>query len=143
MGLSDILKSMFGNKSTRDLKKLTPIVNQIKAIYPEIDALDIDSLRQRTADIRQQLNDSVQDKRDEIDRYCDDVRTCLRCGRRTVVKSKRTVLLRHIPIGGWRSFIEVEVVQMECPHCGKTINALSRYCPACGRKLSEEPGQQE
>ncbi len=68
MGLSDILKSMFGNKSTRDLKKITPIVNQIKAIYPEIDALDIDALRQRTADIRQQLNDSVQDKRDEIER---------------------------------------------------------------------------
>ena len=55
-----------------------------------------------------------------LDRYCDDVRTCPRCGRRTVVKSKRIVLLRHIPIGGWRSFIEVEVVQMECPHCGKT-----------------------
>ncbi len=75
MGLSDILKSMFGNKSTRDLKKLTPIVNQIKAIYPEIDALDIDSLRQRTADIRQQLNDSVQDKRDEIDRIKAEIET--------------------------------------------------------------------
>ena len=68
MGLSDILKSMFGNKSTRDLKKIMPIVNQIKQIYPEIDALDTDSLRQRTADIRQQLNASVQDKRDEIER---------------------------------------------------------------------------
>ena len=59
MGLSDILKSMFGNKSSRDLKKITPIVNQIKAIYPEIDALDHDQLRQRTADIRQQLRDAV------------------------------------------------------------------------------------
>ena len=68
MGLSDILKSLFGNKSSRDLKKIMPIVNQIKAIYPEIDALDIDALRQRTADIRQMLKDSVQDKRDEIDR---------------------------------------------------------------------------
>ena len=66
MGLSDILKSMFGNKSTRDLKKITPIVNQIKAIYPEIDALDIDALRQRTADIRRQLNEAVQAQRDEI-----------------------------------------------------------------------------
>jgi len=62
------LKSLFGNKSSRDLKKIMPIVNQIKAIYPEIDALDIDALRQRTADIRQMLKDSVQDKRDEIDR---------------------------------------------------------------------------
>ena len=75
MGLSDILKSMFGNKSTRDLKKITPIVNQIKAIYPEIDALDIDSLRQRTADIRQQLNDSVQDKRNEIERIKAEIET--------------------------------------------------------------------
>ncbi len=75
MGLSDILKSLFGNKSTRDLKKITPIVNQIKAIYPEIDALDIDSLRQRTADIRQQLNDSVQDKRDEIERIKAEIET--------------------------------------------------------------------
>jgi len=75
MGLSDILKSMFGNKSTRDLKKITPIVNQIKAIYPEIDALDVDSLRQRTADIRQMLNDSVQDKRDEIDRIKAEIET--------------------------------------------------------------------
>ena len=75
MGLSDILKNMFGNKSTRDLKKITPIVNQIKALYPEIDALDIDSLRQRTADIRQMLNDSVQDKRDEIDRIKAEIET--------------------------------------------------------------------
>ncbi|MBQ9576696.1 MAG: preprotein translocase subunit SecA [Muribaculaceae bacterium] len=75
MGLSDILKSLFGNKSTRDLKKITPIVNQIKAIYPEIDALDIDALRQRTADIRQMLNDSVQDKRDEIDRIKAEIET--------------------------------------------------------------------
>ena len=75
MGLSDILKSMFGNKSTRDLKKIMPVVNQIKAIYPEIDALDIDALRQRTADIRQMLNDSVQDKRDEINRIKAEIET--------------------------------------------------------------------
>jgi preprotein translocase subunit SecA len=66
---------MFGNKSTRDLKKITPIVNQIKELYPEIDALDIDSLRQRTADIRQLLNDSVQDKRDEIERIKAEIET--------------------------------------------------------------------
>ncbi|MBO4289150.1 MAG: zinc ribbon domain-containing protein [Lachnospiraceae bacterium] len=26
-----------------------------------------------------------------------------------------------------------------CPHCGQTINALSRYCSACGKKLKDEP----
>ena len=25
----------------------------------------------------------------------------------------------------------------KCPHCGQTINVLSRYCSACGRKLNE------
>ncbi|MBO4803057.1 MAG: preprotein translocase subunit SecA, partial [Muribaculaceae bacterium] len=75
MGLSDILKSMFGNKSTRDLKKIMPVVNKIKEIYPEIDALDIDSLRQRTAEIRQYLNGSVQDKRDEIERIKSEIET--------------------------------------------------------------------
>ena len=91
MGLSDILKSMFGNKSTRDLKKITPIVNQIKAIYPEIDALDIDALRQRTADIRQQLNDSVQDKRDEIERITrpSTMRSASRCGRRSMISRRK------------------------------------------------------
>ena len=75
MGLSDILKSMFGNKSTRDLKKLMPIVEQIKKLYPEIDALSDDELRQRTAGIRQMLNESVQDKRDEIKRIKEEIET--------------------------------------------------------------------
>ena len=75
MALSDLLKSMFGNKSTRDLKKIMPVVNKIKEIYPEIDALDIDSLRQRTADIRAFLNESVKDKRDEIDRIKAEIET--------------------------------------------------------------------
>ena len=75
MGLSDILKSMFGNKSTRDLKKLMPIVEQIKKLYPEIDALSDNELRERTAAIRQSLNDSVQDKRDEIERIKAEIET--------------------------------------------------------------------
>ncbi len=28
----------------------------------------------------------------------------------------------------------------KCPHCGKTINVLSRYCSECGRKLNETKG---
>ena len=66
MALSDLIKKFFGNKSDRDLRKLTPILDSIKAAYPEIAELSNDGLRQRTADIRQQLNGAVQDKRDEI-----------------------------------------------------------------------------
>ena len=66
MGFNDVLKKLFGTKSDRDLKKLLPIVDKIKAVYPEIEKLSDDELRQRTTDIRQQLQDAVQDKRDQI-----------------------------------------------------------------------------
>ncbi|MBQ2484156.1 MAG: preprotein translocase subunit SecA, partial [Muribaculaceae bacterium] len=75
MGFFDILKSIFGNKSDRDLKKLLPIVDKIKAVYPEIEALSNDALRERTATIRKQLADAVQDKRDEIQRMKEEIET--------------------------------------------------------------------
>ncbi len=75
MALSDLIKKVFGNKSDRDMRKLTPIVERIKAVYPEIEALDNDGLRQRTATIRQQLQDAVQDKRDEITRIKAEIET--------------------------------------------------------------------
>ena len=75
MGLRDFLKSLIGTKSDRDLKKLMPVVESIKAVYPEIEQLDNDALRQRTTDIRQQLRDAVQDKRDEIARIKEEIET--------------------------------------------------------------------
>ena len=66
MGFNDFLKSLFGNKSERDLKKLMPIVKKIKAVSPEIEALSNDELRQRSADLRQEIQDHVQPQRDEI-----------------------------------------------------------------------------
>ena len=66
MGFNDFLKSLFGNKSERDLKKLMPIVKKIKAVSPEIEALSNDELRQRSADLRQEIQDYVQPQRDEI-----------------------------------------------------------------------------
>jgi len=60
------LKSIFGNKSERDLKKLMPIVHEIQAVYPEIEQLSNDELRARSAAIRQEIQDYVQPQRDEI-----------------------------------------------------------------------------
>ena len=60
------MKSIFGNKSDRDLKKLMPIVNSIKAVYPEIEKLSNDELRAKTASIRASLAESVEPQRKEI-----------------------------------------------------------------------------
>ena len=55
MGFNDILKALFGNKSTRDLKKLVPMVDKIKAVYPEIEKLSNDELRARIDEVRSRL----------------------------------------------------------------------------------------
>ena len=47
-------------------------------------------------------------------------RTCPHCGRRMNIKSQSTVLLRHVPVGHWHTFIQVNLKQFECPYCGKT-----------------------
>ena len=66
MGFKEFLTSVFGTKSDRDMKKLMPIIEQIKAAYSEIEGLDNDGLRQRTQDIRREIVDYVQPQRDEI-----------------------------------------------------------------------------
>ena len=66
MGLNSILKSLFGDKSTRDMKLVQPLVETIKKVYPEIRALDNDALRAKSAEIKAYVQDSAKDKKEEI-----------------------------------------------------------------------------
>jgi len=68
MGINDILAKLFGNKSTRDLKETSPWVDKVKEAYPAIEALSNDDLRQRTADIRTTIQNSVLPEREEIEK---------------------------------------------------------------------------
>ncbi|MBO5579020.1 MAG: preprotein translocase subunit SecA [Prevotella sp.] len=68
MNLTKILTSLFGNKSTRDMKLIQPLVEKVKAAYPEIQKLDNDQLRQRTKDIQRQVQESAKTQKDEIER---------------------------------------------------------------------------
>ena len=63
MGLNSFLKSLFGDKSTRDMKLIQPIVDKIKAGYPEIKALDNDALRARTKEIQQYVQQSATEQK--------------------------------------------------------------------------------
>lgn len=45
MSFASFITKLFGNKSTRDLKEIEPIVKQIEALEPEVKALTIDQLR--------------------------------------------------------------------------------------------------
>ncbi len=66
MGLNTFLKSLFGDKSTRDMKLIQPVVEKIKAAYPEIKALDNDALRARTKEIQRYVQDSAAEQKKQI-----------------------------------------------------------------------------
>ena len=52
MGFNEFLSSIFGNKSTRDMKEIKPWVEKIKAAYPEVEKLDNDALRAKTEELK-------------------------------------------------------------------------------------------
>ena len=66
MSFINFLSSIFGNKASRDMKAIQPLVEQVKAIYPEIQALSNDELRARSASIRKQVQDAPADLRQKI-----------------------------------------------------------------------------
>ena len=68
MNFNKILRSLFGDKSSRDMKLIQPLVEKVKAVYPEIQKLNNDHLRQRTKDIQRQVQDSAAKQKEEIEK---------------------------------------------------------------------------
>ena len=59
--LSSIIKLFFGSKSDKDRKEIMPYVEKIKAVYPSIEALSNDELRERSAALRKRIVDFIAD----------------------------------------------------------------------------------
>ena len=68
MNFNKFLRSLFGDKSSRDMKLIQPLVEKVKAVYPEVQKLDNDALRQRTKDIQHQVQDSANAQKEEIEK---------------------------------------------------------------------------
>ena len=66
MSLTSIFQSLFGNKYARDKKLVQPIVDKVKDIYPEIEALDDNQLRAKTKEIQRYVQDSAAAQKEEI-----------------------------------------------------------------------------
>ncbi|MCR4583401.1 MAG: preprotein translocase subunit SecA [Prevotella sp.] len=66
MNFNKILKSLFGDKSSRDMKLIQPLVEEVKALTPKIEALSNDELRQRTKELQQQVQASATEQRSRI-----------------------------------------------------------------------------
>ncbi|MBQ0022024.1 MAG: preprotein translocase subunit SecA [Prevotellaceae bacterium] len=65
--LNKFLSSIFGNKASRDIKEIRPIVDQVLAVEPEIQKLTNDELRTKVDEIKAYLQEKVKDKRTEIE----------------------------------------------------------------------------
>ncbi|GHS91248.1 protein translocase subunit SecA [Bacteroidia bacterium] len=66
MGFNNLLSSLFGNKSQRDLKEINPYVEKIRAVYPSVEKLSNDELRAKTDEIKQRIQDAVATERAKI-----------------------------------------------------------------------------
>ena len=66
MNFNKILKSLFGDKSSRDMKLIQPFVEQAKAAAAKVESLDNDALRQRTKELQKQVQDSANPQKARI-----------------------------------------------------------------------------
>lgn len=66
MNFNKLLQSLFGNKSSKDMKLIQPLVEKVKAAYPEIKALSNDELRARTKQLQKYVQDSANEQKAKI-----------------------------------------------------------------------------
>ena len=59
MSFNSFITKIFGNKSQRDLKEIRPIIDKIKALGPEMQALTTDELRQRITAVREDIRQAT------------------------------------------------------------------------------------
>ena len=67
MNFNNFLKSLFGDKSTRDMKLIQPLVEEVKKAYPAIQALSNDELRAKTKEIQKYVQDSAREQKEKIE----------------------------------------------------------------------------
>ncbi|MDE6574459.1 MAG: preprotein translocase subunit SecA [Muribaculaceae bacterium] len=75
MSFTSILKKLFGDKSTRDLKAIQPILQKIKEQMPLVEKLDNDGLRNKINEVRADIAAATQADNDAIAKLKNDVET--------------------------------------------------------------------
>jgi len=65
--LDSVLKVFVGDKSKKDVKEIQPIVEKIKALEKEFEALSIDELREKTVTFRKKIAEATADIQSKIE----------------------------------------------------------------------------
>jgi preprotein translocase subunit SecA len=64
-----IIKKLFGDKHTKSIKELQPIVDEINAEYEKIKTLTDDQLRAKTVEFKEKVQDYTAELREKIDAF--------------------------------------------------------------------------
>ena len=67
MNFNKFLKSLFGDKSARDMRLIQPLVEKVKEAYPAIEALSNDELRAKSKEIQQYVQQSAKAQKEQIE----------------------------------------------------------------------------
>ncbi len=64
--LDSVLKVFVGDKSKKDVKEITPIVDKIKALEPDFEKLSLDELRAKTSEFKAKIAEALQEVNSQI-----------------------------------------------------------------------------
>jgi preprotein translocase subunit SecA len=65
--IGSIIKKVFGDKASRDLKEMQPYADQVKAVYPQLQSLSNDELRAKSVEFKQRIAAKIADEQGRID----------------------------------------------------------------------------
>ena len=57
-----LLQKLFGDKSSRDIKEINPVLHKTLAAYEEISKLSNDQLREKTVEFKKKIAEAVSDQ---------------------------------------------------------------------------------
>ncbi|MBL4655382.1 MAG: preprotein translocase subunit SecA, partial [Bacteroidia bacterium] len=67
--ISKNLTKVFGNKSDKDIKEITPVVEEINRVYGELNSLTNDELRAKTTQLKEQISEHLKETDNTIEEH--------------------------------------------------------------------------
>jgi preprotein translocase subunit SecA len=65
--IGTMLSNFFGNKSTKDIQEVTPLVEKIKSEYELVVNLTNDELRAHSTKLKEEIRQSIKESLEKID----------------------------------------------------------------------------
>ena len=144
MNILEFITKLFGNKAQKDMREIQPYVDQVKAVYPEIDALTNDELRarsqalmdkiaaavapkkQKIAELRASIEELEIDKREKVYQQIDDLE-------KEIKEQYKVILMEVLPEAfaivksTARRFAESESIEVTASQMDRDLAADARF----------------